>query len=269
MVAPGDAEIFCPRCRYNLRGLPTPRCPECGLTFDAEPWRTGVLREHIPTSLDRCDPWQPHLVLLRSLYELMHSALRPRWVLTKLDLNGPMGPAGLMLVFGLGWLYVLTVALVAVATCVHTGVSPYAALKSAALYWAPCALGAAVVAALLSWGMVAHPAFMRVAEPSRRQYFRMGAYWTPAAAAWVVLPLCVCLLAIPEFALSVAGLWLALPLLPVLGALVLARPARFPGRLYVRLGILAACIMLWAQGTLWGAGRLLPAALDLPSWVYF
>jgi hypothetical protein len=26
-------EVSCPRCEYNLRGLPTPRCPECGLDF--------------------------------------------------------------------------------------------------------------------------------------------------------------------------------------------------------------------------------------------
>lgn len=25
-----DVELLCPLCEYNLRGLPEPRCPECG-----------------------------------------------------------------------------------------------------------------------------------------------------------------------------------------------------------------------------------------------
>jgi hypothetical protein len=32
-------EVLCSRCGYNLRMLPQPRCPECGLTFD---WRTAL-----------------------------------------------------------------------------------------------------------------------------------------------------------------------------------------------------------------------------------
>ncbi len=43
----------CPRCKYNLRGLRDPRCPECGLELDVQelsesrPWflpRPGSLR---------------------------------------------------------------------------------------------------------------------------------------------------------------------------------------------------------------------------------
>lgn len=28
-----DEDLHCPECRYNLRGLTVPRCPECGYTF--------------------------------------------------------------------------------------------------------------------------------------------------------------------------------------------------------------------------------------------
>ena len=126
-------DVFCPRCRYNLRGLPGPRCPECGLTFPPEQWASGVLREHLPTWLDRCDPWQPHQVLVRSLFELFRGAWRPRWVLTKLDLNGPLTQAAAMLVCGTLWLYVIATVLIAAATMLHTGASPYASLKSAGL----------------------------------------------------------------------------------------------------------------------------------------
>jgi hypothetical protein len=31
-----DAGPYCTECGYSLRGLPEPRCPECGTAFDAE-----------------------------------------------------------------------------------------------------------------------------------------------------------------------------------------------------------------------------------------
>mgnify|MGYP006908268918 FL=1 len=40
-------ELLCPRCGYNVRQLPAPRCPECGLAFD---WRLLITR-----SVDRAD----------------------------------------------------------------------------------------------------------------------------------------------------------------------------------------------------------------------
>jgi len=45
-------EVPCSRCGYNLRMLPQPRCPECGLQFDwrdvldASAWRSKFLFEH-------------------------------------------------------------------------------------------------------------------------------------------------------------------------------------------------------------------------------
>lgn len=38
-----DFDLSCPRCAYNLRQLPGPRCPECGLEFD---WRP-LIRRHV------------------------------------------------------------------------------------------------------------------------------------------------------------------------------------------------------------------------------
>ncbi len=47
-----DFDLLCSRCGYNLRMLPQPRCPECGLEFDwrdvldASAWRSKFLFEH-------------------------------------------------------------------------------------------------------------------------------------------------------------------------------------------------------------------------------
>ncbi|UCD27983.1 MAG: hypothetical protein JSV03_12895, partial [Planctomycetota bacterium] len=47
-----DFEVMCSRCGYNLRLLPEPRCPECGLKFDwrvvldESAWRSDFLFEH-------------------------------------------------------------------------------------------------------------------------------------------------------------------------------------------------------------------------------
>ena len=271
--AADERDVLCPRCRYNLRGLPTPRCPECGLTFTPEEWQTGVLREHIPTWLDRCDPWQPHQVLLRSLYELVHGALRPGWLLAKLDLDGPLLPAALMFIFGVFWLYVLMTALVAVAIYVHTGASPFAALLSAALSWSPAVLVVALMPAAGTYALVSLPQVLHVGRLSARQHLRLAAHWLPAAGAYVAVPLAA-LLATPDLVLGQSASWPGLMLTPlgiVLCVVVARRYRRAPrlrgGTRRLALGI----ALLLAGGMLagWLASCLLPTSLDPPLWVYF
>lgn len=269
MAASVDLDVFCPRCRYNLRGLPEPRCPECGLTFTPEMWTSGVLREHIPTWLDKCDPWQPHQVLIRSLYELFHGALRPRWVLTKLDLNGPLWPAVLMLVFGTVWLYVLITTFVAVATLLHTGASPYAALKSAALSWAPRVLVLMLPTAIMSCGMVTSRRCLRVMQLNWHQYFRCASYWVLSVGVYILVPL-IALVVSPDFALYVPRSWVvvsgAIPCVIAVSTEPAERrrvPVAFRERLLLQITIAA-----WIAGAVM-LGSLLPDSLDPPWWVYF
>ncbi len=194
-----DRDLFCPRCKYNLRGLTMPRCPECGLTFPEEQWQAGLLREHIPTWLDHCDPWQPHQVLIRSLYELFRCGLRPGWVLTKLDLHGPLWSAGLMLVFGTFWLYFFCTLLVAVASVLHTDASPCAALKFAALTWAPRLVVVGSLASALALLPVAAVCGVLPTKPWGQGWLRVGAFWVPAAGAYAGLSAALVLLFAPDF----------------------------------------------------------------------
>lgn len=271
--ASAEHDVFCPRCRYNLRGLPKPRCPECGLTFSADQWQSGLLRENVPTWLDRCDPWQPHQVLLRSLYELFRGALRPWRLLTKLDLDGPLVSAGLMLTVGTLWLYFFTTVLVGIATVLHTGASPTASLKSAALHWTPRVLVVALAGCAVIFAFVSAPFIIRVERPTARQQLRLAAYWIPAAGLYVVLPLAI-LLVYPDFILAAPDTWPAL-MVPaafvppawacVSGLKRLPRMDVNPWRLPV------AIASPFVAGALadWLASCLLPTTLDPPPWVYF
>lgn len=272
MPADADIEVFCPRCRYNLRGLPEPRCPECGLTFTAEMWASGVLREHVPTWLDRCDPWQPHQVLIRSLYELFRGALRPRWVLTKLDLNGPLRPAMLMLVLGTVWLYVIITVFVAVATFIHTGASPYASLKSAGLCVAPRMLAAGLAPTALIFGLLIFPNCMHVRAPTRHDVARIAGYWMPSSVAYVLVPLGFAILVSPDFAFGgiMSFVWPMLSGVPVaLGIAVRSRNSllRIDRVRVLRRGLLVGPV--WLVVGCGFAGRLVPDSLEPPLWIYF
>jgi hypothetical protein len=256
--------VFCPRCRYNLRGLSVARCPECGLTFSAEEWAAGVLRENVASWLDRCDPWQPHEVLIRSLCELVHGALRPGWVVRKLDLRGPLWAAGLMLVCGAIWLYVLTIVLVGAATVLHTGASPAAALRWTGVVWGPRMVAVALLSGGLVYGLMAALGIPRVLRRGWREQLRLLGYWVPSAAAWAVVPVGVALLIAGDV---VTVIWHPWPLLAGLPAVpVLLRGAERWSR-----GRLLWCgVLLAAFG--WGcpalAKALLPGDLEVGMWVY-
>ena len=180
MNTPVDRDVACPRCRYNLRGLTTPRCPECGFEFDFKDLATGLLRENIPTWLDRCDPWQPHQVLVRSLYETARGALRPRRAWTKLDVNGPLVPAWLMLIVGTLLVALLTAAIMATAIIFHTGASPAAATHAALRIWTPRLLLAGFGSAIAVIPRLLTPNHIRASQPRMRQRFRLVAHLTPA-----------------------------------------------------------------------------------------
>ena len=49
-----ERDAFCPRCDYNLTGIPGPRCPECGKNIrevlriaDTTPWRLPHVRRRM------------------------------------------------------------------------------------------------------------------------------------------------------------------------------------------------------------------------------
>jgi hypothetical protein len=266
-------DILCPRCRYNLRGLTSPRCPECGLAFSGEQWESGVLREHVPTWLDACDPWQPHQVLVRSLYELLRGALRPRWLVTKLDLNGPLVPAGLMLVVGGLWLYGIVLVLLAVAICLHTGASPAASLRFAAWYWSPRVLAVAAAMSVLMLGGVIQPSVAALRHPTFRQYFRLAGYWIPCIGAHVVIPLAL-LLGVPELVLPVPQIIPVLSGLPALGAIirVMWRQRRLtkaaPSTMVQRMALLV-CLGGWVVLAWWLGRLIVPTSLEPPLGAYF
>lgn len=266
-----DRDVACPRCGYNLRGLTTPRCPECGFRFDFEQLQAGFLRENIPTWLDRCDLWQPHQALLRSLYELARGTLRPRRLLTKLDVNGPLAPAWLMLVFGTLWLWLLTAVIVAVGIVIHTGASPAAVVKAALLVWGPRTLLPSLVVSSVLTVPTTTPSLMRVAHPTVSQRLRLGAYLLPTIASYSCIPLALMLCVVPEFALGGGSGWFM-----VLPYLVWWSVSRWrtsapvePDPLLIRTAATLGAQLLGLALAAWLALSLLPDSLDPPWWTYF
>lgn len=250
-----------------------PRCPECGLAFDAAAWQRGLAWARVPTGLDRCDLWQPHQVLWHSLVALRRGALRPRRAWPLLDLDGPLAPAGLMLLCGSLWAYAPLVVLIAVATCVQTGVSPYAALLSAVLFWLPRVWVVATLSAVALLGFVGAVLVPAERAGALRCWARLAGYWIPAASLYVVFALAVLLLLPPM------GGWLALralaPTAPVvLGMLVFERATRrwrqigravpLRWRAWLLLPAFAVPAVAIEVAHAW-----LPSSLEPPVWVYF
>ncbi|MFH1746194.1 MAG: hypothetical protein ABIG44_04035 [Planctomycetota bacterium] len=268
MQSATERDVSCPRCGYNLRGLTTPRCPECAFEFTFEELRGGLLRENIPTWLDRCDPWQPHQVAIRSLYELLRGALRPRRLLTKLDVNGPMAPAWLMLICGTLWLWLLTAAIVAVGIVLHTGASPAVAMKSGILVWGPRIVLPSLAFACGLTILATTPVSLGASRPTIHQRFRLGAFLWPTLTAYGCIPAAAVLSSVPELVLEV-GLPQLTPIFLV--ALVLRlgkrRTAQAPPRSYWLALTLLILVCLLAGKAL--AAWLRPDSLEPPWWVYF
>ena len=265
MAPDADRTLFCPRCKYNLRGLTTPRCPECGLTFPDEQWQSGLLREHIPTWLDRCDPWQPHQVLIRSLYELFRCGLRPGWVLTRLDLHGPLWSAGLMLVFGTLWLYFICTLLIAGASVLHTNGSPYAALRFAAFTWTPRVLALILPVSGLTAVCATFVPAVCWGRTRGRPMLRLVGYWVPTACAPVLLLVPV-LVALPPITPALFGTLVPVCGLPGLIAVLrsFGKGGRVPRSrgLAVALWCYATWIVLFAVAKL--ASQVVPGTLEPP-----
>lgn len=57
-----DHDALCPYCKYNLRGIPASRCPECASNLDLELVRDGTEAEQRPQMFaDSSEPLGPEL----------------------------------------------------------------------------------------------------------------------------------------------------------------------------------------------------------------
>ena len=97
-----DEQLHCPLCRYDLRGLTEPRCPECGYSFTWEELRDPTRRLH--DYLFEHHPERPVWSFLRTLA----GGLWPPRFWKKLHPTQPSFPRRLVLY----WLIVVAVVLV-------------------------------------------------------------------------------------------------------------------------------------------------------------
>lgn len=56
-----DADLVCPACTYDLRGITAERCPECGNTYDSHKLRAAITAEPFP--IDALHPFSTSPIL--------------------------------------------------------------------------------------------------------------------------------------------------------------------------------------------------------------
>ncbi len=195
--APLGADAPCGRCGYNLRGAVRGCCPECGLEFDLEEARRGFVREHLPTRLDRADPWQPHQVALACVAVIASTIAAPARTLRSLDLRPEARAAWRMLFAGLGWVFVVTAGLLATAALRSGLASPHSALAAAVAIWAPALLATYLLTASAALPLVLHGQVLRLSSVSRWQAVRVACHWIPAHLACCALPAAAVLAFVP------------------------------------------------------------------------
>lgn len=106
-VAPADAGLYCPRCDYNLTGIESPRCPECGDSVDWDAVHAAARAR----SRRRGPPWERwpwYLAPVSFVVTVLQVACAP-WLLARQLPDRPRLWPGLLFVglCGLcGWLCV-------------------------------------------------------------------------------------------------------------------------------------------------------------------
>lgn len=264
-----ERDLPCPRCRYNLRGLITPRCPECGLQFDHRDARAGFIREHVATRLDRIDLWQPHRVLFETLMQLLRTISRPGRLVRTLDLNGRPAPALVMLIVGIGWVFLLCGSAAAAATSLTSGASPFASAECGFLIWAPAVLLTFLPSSLIATLFICQPWIVGTAGLTTRQRIRLTGYLLPVMIFWANFPVLLSLLLAPEFVSDIGGALgvatITVPLVQITWPAIRARrtsKSATAESLWVLL-LLAAFVL-----TFHFASLSLPSSLEPPIWIF-
>jgi hypothetical protein len=263
-----DSTLHCPRCGYNLTGLSTPRCPECGKVFDAAQLAAGYARENVATRLDGCDPWQPHQALCASLLELLHNAARPGRASRRITLDGPWWASAWILLGGLLWTWVIATAVIAVAVFIHERTSPGTAAKAAVFWIVPrLLLALAIPSALCALALTLSPHLPRKA--SWRQRLRIFACTSSGLLLLMAVPLLLLTATLPELALGPRGVSRAIPLLAALVCLMTFSPRRDFKREQARQAAALFWLVPAALSGAWPIWPLIPESLEPPVWVYF
>lgn len=104
-------EVNCSRCDYNLRLLPLPRCPECGLQFE---WREVIDRAAHQSKFLFEHNWRKHPI--RSYFTTILKSLRPFRFWRQVSIHDDIrpGPLWFLLLTSVLW-FVLTLQVVSLA----------------------------------------------------------------------------------------------------------------------------------------------------------